>query len=191
MAHQGIPRGAEGSIAADQPAMFGSLLSEKLREPGVTDERDVSTLKYRHEPLEFPDPRPLSAGALSCTDLRDPCLALRDDHVVGDDIEADGNASEISQRCLILFNESFAAHHFDLADSLHRQQPHPALFLRAPRQPDGRRGYKLVSAPPLPLASALTSITASADGLTRMTAAWLAGTRSKALAAVKLEAHRG
>ena len=41
-------------------------------------------------------------------------------------------------------------HHFDLADSLHRQQSHPALFLRAPRQSDGRRDFKLVPAPPLP-----------------------------------------
>lgn len=87
-------------------------------------------------------------------------------------------ADQISDGCLMLFNESFAAtneregseigrqvvtalleagikvvfvtHHFDLADSLSRQQAHPALFLRAPRQPDGRRDFKLVPAPPLP-----------------------------------------
>lgn len=87
-------------------------------------------------------------------------------------------ADQISGGCLMLFNESFAAtneregseigrqvvtalleagvkvafvtHHFDLADSLGLQQAHPALFLRAPRQPDGRRDFKLVPAPPLP-----------------------------------------
>lgn len=208
-------------------------------------------LAARGQPLEFPDPLPRRAGALGCTDLRDPCLALRTSHVVGNDIAADGKrlivitgansggkstflrslgiaqlmmqagmfvtasafrasvshgifthfireedpdmisgrldeelarlsviASQISEGCLILFNESFAAtneregseigrqvvtallesgirvafvtHHFDLADSLHRQRAHPALFLRAPRQPDGRREYKLVPAPPLP-----------------------------------------
>ncbi len=208
-------------------------------------------LAARNQPLGFPDPLSPQAGALSCTDLRDPCLALRTSHVVGNDIDADGKslivitgansggkstflrsvglaqlmmqagmfvtaqafrasvshgifthfireedpemisgrldeelarlsviASQISDGCLILFNESFAAtneregseigrqvvtalletgvrvafvtHHYDLADSLRRQQAHPALFLRAPRQPDGRRDYKLVAAPPLP-----------------------------------------
>ena len=87
-------------------------------------------------------------------------------------------ADQVAPGGLILFNESFAAtneregseigrqivtalleagisvmfvtHHFDLADSLYRQADHPSLFLRAPRQPDGRRDYKLVVAPPLP-----------------------------------------
>ncbi len=203
------------------------------------------------QPLNFPDPLSLSPGDLSCRDLRDPCLALRTSHVVGNDIDADGAtlivitgansggkstflrslglaqlmmqagmfvtatafrgavchgifthfireedrdmvsgrldeelarlsviASQVNPGCLILFNESFAAtneregseigrqvvtalleagvrvafvtHHFDLADSLHHQQAHPALFLRAPRQPDGRRDFKLVPAAPLP-----------------------------------------
>jgi hypothetical protein len=44
----------------------------------------------------------------------------------------------------------FVTHHFDLADSLHRQDEHRALFLRAPRQPDGRRDFKLIVAEPLP-----------------------------------------
>jgi MutS domain V len=85
---------------------------------------------------------------------------------------------QIRPRSLILFNESFAAtneregseigrqvvralleagirvfyvtHLFDLADSLHRQGPDSALFLRAPRQPDGQRTYKLTVAGPLP-----------------------------------------
>ncbi len=87
-------------------------------------------------------------------------------------------ADQIGPRCLMLFNESFAAtneregseigrqvvtallevgirvvfvtHHFDLADSFLRQNAHPALFLRAPRQPDGRRDFKLTVADPLP-----------------------------------------
>jgi hypothetical protein len=87
-------------------------------------------------------------------------------------------ADQIGGGCLMLFNESFAAtneregseigrqvvtalleagikvvfvtHHFDLADSLCRQLAHPVLSLRAPRQPDGRRDFKLAPAPPLP-----------------------------------------
>ena len=87
-------------------------------------------------------------------------------------------ADHISQHDLILFNESFAAtneregseigrqvvralleaeariffvsHQFDFADSFHRQQPDTTLFLRAPRQPDGRRTFRLTLAEPLP-----------------------------------------
>ncbi len=87
-------------------------------------------------------------------------------------------AEQISPRCLVLFNESFAAtneregseigrqvvtalleagirvffvtHHFDLADSFLRQLPDSTLFLRAPWQPDGRRDFKLTGAEPLP-----------------------------------------
>jgi MutS domain V len=87
-------------------------------------------------------------------------------------------AGQVSPGSIVLFNESFAAtneregseigrqvvtalleagirvffvtHHFDLADSLRRQSAFPALFLRAPRQPDGRRTFKLTVDPPLP-----------------------------------------
>jgi hypothetical protein len=87
-------------------------------------------------------------------------------------------ADQIAPHSLILFNESFAAtneregseigrqvvralleaevrvffvtHQFDFADSFHRQRPDSTLFLRAPRQPDGRRTYKLAVAAPLP-----------------------------------------
>lgn len=87
-------------------------------------------------------------------------------------------ADRINGHDLILFNESFAAtneregseigrqvvhalleagarvffvsHQFDFADSFHRQQPGTTLFLRAPRQPDGRRTFKLTVAEPLP-----------------------------------------
>jgi len=87
-------------------------------------------------------------------------------------------ADRIARHGLILFNESFAAtneregseigrqvvralleagirvlfvtHQFDFADSFHRQHPDSALFLRAPRQPDGRRSFKLTVAEPLP-----------------------------------------
>ena len=83
-----------------------------------------------------------------------------------------------SPHSLILFNESFAAtneregseigrqvvgalleadirvffvtHQFDFADSFHRQHPDTTLFLRAPRQSDGQRTYKLTVAEPLP-----------------------------------------
>jgi DNA mismatch repair ATPase MutS len=87
-------------------------------------------------------------------------------------------ADWIGPHCLMLFNESFAAtneregseigrqvvralleagirvffvtHQFDLADGFRREQPESTLFLRAPRQPDGRRTFKLVVADPLP-----------------------------------------
>ncbi len=87
-------------------------------------------------------------------------------------------ADQIGPGSLILFNESFAAtneregseiarqvvralleagmkvffvtHQFDFADSFRRQRPGDALFLRAPRQPDGRRTFKLEVADPLP-----------------------------------------
>jgi len=87
-------------------------------------------------------------------------------------------ADRIGPRCLILFNESFAAtneregseigrqvvralleagirvffvtHQFDFADSFHRQRAQETLFLRAPRQPDGQRTYRLTVAEPLP-----------------------------------------
>jgi MutS domain V len=78
---------------------------------------------------------------------------------------------------LVLFNESFAAtneregsriarqiidalldtggrvvfvtHMFDLASALHSEEPERALFLRAEREQDGKRTYRLEPAPPL------------------------------------------
>jgi DNA mismatch repair ATPase MutS len=83
-------------------------------------------------------------------------------------------ADQLSPRCLMLFNESFAAtnelegseigrqvvgalleagirvffvtHQFDFADSFYRQRPEETLFLRAPRE----RTFRLVTAEPLP-----------------------------------------
>ena len=43
----------------------------------------------------------------------------------------------------------FVSHQFDLADSFHRQRPGTTLCLQAPRQPDGRRTFKLTPAEPL------------------------------------------
>jgi MutS domain V len=211
----------------------------------------ASQLSARGLPVTFPEPTSWPTGALSCTDLRDACLALRTGQAVGNDLDADGTqltiitgansggkstflrsfglaqlmmqagmfvvagafrasvveaifthfireedptlvsgrldeelarmsaiADEIGPRCLMLFNESFAAtneregseigrqivralleadirvffvtHHFDLAESFHREGGPRALFLRAPRQPGGKRDFKLVVAPPLP-----------------------------------------
>jgi DNA mismatch repair ATPase MutS len=208
-------------------------------------------LLARDQPVTFPVPATWEPQELSCTDLRDACLALRIDRVVGNDVQADGKslviitgansggkstflrsaglaqlmmqcgmfvtagyfrastcrgvfthfireedasmvsgrldeelarmstiADQISPHCLMLFNESFAAtneregseigrqvvralleagiriffvtHQFDFADSFHHEQAYPTLFLRAPRQPDGRRDFKLVVAEPLP-----------------------------------------
>ena len=87
-------------------------------------------------------------------------------------------ADQLGPHSLMLFNESFAAtneregseiarqvvrallepgirvffvtHQFDLADSFRRERPDTTLFLRAPRQPDGQRTFRLVAAPPLP-----------------------------------------
>jgi DNA mismatch repair ATPase MutS len=87
-------------------------------------------------------------------------------------------AGQISPHCLILFNESFAAtneregseigrqvvralleagirvffvtHQFDFAASFHRQHQASTLFLRAPRQADGQRSFRLAVAEPLP-----------------------------------------
>lgn len=85
---------------------------------------------------------------------------------------------QISPYSLMLFNESFAAtneregseigrqvvrallegdvnvffvtHQFDFAESFHRHHTESTLFLRAERQPDGRRNFRLVAAAPLP-----------------------------------------
>jgi hypothetical protein len=39
---------------------------------------------------------------------------------------------------------------YDLAHSFHAQHPDNALFLRAERQPDGRRTFRLTAGEPLP-----------------------------------------
>jgi hypothetical protein len=44
----------------------------------------------------------------------------------------------------------FVTHMYDLARSFHTQQPGNALFLRAERQPDGRRTFRLTEGEPLP-----------------------------------------
>jgi DNA mismatch repair ATPase MutS len=44
----------------------------------------------------------------------------------------------------------FVTHMYDLAHGFHAQGPDRALFLRAERQPDGRRTFKLVEREPLP-----------------------------------------
>jgi len=87
-------------------------------------------------------------------------------------------ADQLGPHCQVLFNESFAAtneregseigrqvvralleadirvffvtHQFDFADSFRRQLPDATLFLRAPRQADGTRTFKLTVAEPLP-----------------------------------------
>jgi hypothetical protein len=87
-------------------------------------------------------------------------------------------ANQIRPGQLVLFNESFAGtneregseigfqivralqethvkvffvtHRFDFAERFHRQQADSTLFLRAERQPDGRRNYQLAAKPPLP-----------------------------------------
>jgi hypothetical protein len=209
-------------------------------------------LTARDQPTTFPYPASWGSRLeFSCTDLRDPSLALRADRVVGNDVHADGKklviitgansggkstflrsaglaqvmmqcgmfvtaralrasvcrqvfthfireedpemisgrldeelkrmsviADHAGPQCLALFNESFAAtneregseigrqvmsalleadvrvyfvtHQFDFADGFRRQHRDSTLFLRAPRQPDGERTFKLIVAEPLP-----------------------------------------
>lgn len=87
-------------------------------------------------------------------------------------------AGQITRHSLLLCNESFAStneregseiarqvmkamlarqikvlfvtHMYDLAHSFHAQHPGNALFLRAERQPDGRRTFRLTEGEPLP-----------------------------------------
>ena len=87
-------------------------------------------------------------------------------------------ASQITRHSILLCNESFAStneregseigrqivrallhrqikvfyvtHMYDLAHGFHAQQPGNALFLRAGREPDGRRTFKLAEGEPLP-----------------------------------------
>jgi MutS domain V len=87
-------------------------------------------------------------------------------------------ADKIEPHCLMLFNESFAGtneregseigyqvaralldaqvrvffvtHRFEFAERFRREHPPSALFLRAERQPDGGRTYKLAVREPLP-----------------------------------------
>jgi hypothetical protein len=87
-------------------------------------------------------------------------------------------ADQIGPHCLVLFNESFAGtneregseighqvvralldaqvkvffvtHRFDFAERFRRQHARSTLFLRAERQPDGGRNYKLAVKDPLP-----------------------------------------
>lgn len=44
----------------------------------------------------------------------------------------------------------YVTHMYDLAHGFHAQQPGNSLFLRAGREPDGRRTFKLAEDEPLP-----------------------------------------
>jgi DNA mismatch repair ATPase MutS len=87
-------------------------------------------------------------------------------------------ADQIGPHCLVLFNESFAGtneregseigyqvaralldaqvrvffvtHRFEFAERFRQEHPRSARFLRAERQPDGRRTYRLAVREPLP-----------------------------------------
>jgi MutS-like protein len=119
-------------------------------------------------------------------------------------------ADQIGPHCLMLFNESFAGtneregseighqvvralleaqvkvffvtHRFDFADRFHRQHADSTLFLRAERQPDGRRNYKLTVKEPLP--------TSFGEDLYYQLGGWLAedGTRTEAAASAASKA---
>ena len=104
-------------------------------------------------------------------------------------------ADQIGPGCLMLFNESFAGdqragrirdrppgrralldagikvffvtHRFGFAEHFHRQRADSTLFLRAERQPDGRRNYKLAVEEPLPTSYGEDLYYRSADGWRR------------------------
>ena len=104
-------------------------------------------------------------------------------------------ADQITPGCLMLLNESFAGtnkregseiayqivralldaqiqvffvtHWFGFADRFRREQASTTLFLRAERQPDGSRSYKLVVKDPSRPASEKISTTGSAGGWTK------------------------
>jgi hypothetical protein len=61
----------------------------------------------------------------------------------------------------------FVTHRFGFAEHFHRQQADSTLFLRAERQPDGRRDYELVVKDPLPTSFGKTCTTGSAAGSRR------------------------
>ncbi len=114
-------------------------------------------------------------------------------------------ADEIGPHCLMLFNESFVGtseregaeigyqivsalldahiavffvtHRYELADRLRRQYARSALFLRAERQPDGRRNYKLTVSEPLP--------TSHGEDLYYRLGGWLEEDEAAALATVE------
>ena len=70
--------------------------------------------------------------------------------------------SEIARQIIRAFTDTgvqvfYVTHLFDLAHSLHHQQLVHALFLRAERQPDGRRTYRLAEGEPLPTSHGLDS----------------------------------
>jgi hypothetical protein len=236
--------------SADHVSSYFAMLRAELGfYVGCLNLRDQLTA--RSTPVCLPDPAPSSGRELAGTDLRDACLALRTDRVVGNDLSAEGKSlmivtgansggkstflrsvgvaqvmmqagmfvtaqalrasactgvfthfireedpslasgrldaelkrlsaivGQLKPHGLVLFNESFAAtneregseiarqvvqalletqvrvlfvtHQFDFADSLYRRELDSALFLRAPRQADGARSYKLAVAGPLP-----------------------------------------
>lgn len=63
--------------------------------------------------------------------------------------------SEIARQIIRALNEAsvrvlFVTHLFDLAESLHEKRDQAALFLRAERDADGRRTFRLIEGAPLP-----------------------------------------
>ena len=251
MASRGINLVANAAAqSADHVASYFTMLRAELGfYVSCLNLRDQLTA--RNQPATFPVPATWDQSELTCEDLRDASLALRIDHVVGNDVDADGKSliiitgansggkstflrsaglaqlmmqcgmfvtarslrasvcqelfthfireedpamisgrldeelsrlsaivDQIGPHCVVLFNESFAAtneregseigrqvvralleagirvffvtHQFDFSDSVYRQRPESTLFLRAPRQPDGRRTFKLTVAEPLP-----------------------------------------
>ncbi len=109
--------------------------------------------------------------------IREEDAAMRSGKLDEELARMEAISKELSDRSMVLFNESFAAtneregselarqistalleagvkvlfvtHLYTFARGLHESGPLPALFLRAERQSDGARSYKLVEGPPL------------------------------------------
>ena len=67
----------------------------------------------------------------------------------------DGDRAIVAARTLSALLDAgitvfFVTHRFAFAERFHRQYARSTLFLRAERQPDGRRSYKLAVKDPLP-----------------------------------------
>jgi DNA mismatch repair ATPase MutS len=84
--------------------------------------------------------------------LRPNCVVLCNESFASTN-EREG--SEIARQIVRALLEArvkvlYVTHMYDLASSFHRQGADIALFLRAEREPDGRRTFRLLEGEPLP-----------------------------------------
>ncbi len=120
---------------------------------------DVATLVLTH--FQRPEDAAMQSGRLDeelrrmsrVTDLARAGGLLLCNESFSSTNEREG--SEISRQVIRAFTEAsvrvfFVTHFYDLADGLFREDSDRMLFLRAERDPDGRRSFRLAVASPLP-----------------------------------------